>query len=134
MWGNSQGLFESIKEIDISGLRSGQIDLDQLSDAANSMAAQAQSVENAPATMGSMTVSSPWSMGIAGLLLCMSVISSGWKLTPFAIVATIVILAGTTLGVPAIGTWLPAWIVAAGAGALIYLPGLYLAESKDPDF
>ncbi len=134
MWGNSQGLFNSIKEIDMSALRSGQIDLNQISDAANTMAAQAQSVDNAPATMGAMTVSSPWSMGIAGLLLCVSVISSGWKLTPFAIVATIVILAGTTLGIPAIGTWLPAWVVAAGAGAVIYLPGLYHAESKDPDF
>ena len=44
-----------------------------------------------------------WSIGLAGLLLVMSSFVSGWRMTPFAIVATIVILFGPALGIPEIG-------------------------------
>ncbi|QDV47681.1 Serine/threonine-protein kinase StkP [Stieleria neptunia] len=77
--------------------------------------------------LGSST--SLWSVGIAGALLCFSAFVSGWRMTPFAVVATIVILFGANLGLPGIGP-APAWIVAAAVGFVIYLPGVLYGESK----
>ena len=72
------------------------------------------------------TAMSPWSIGIAGLLLVVSSIASGWRMSVFAAIATVVILLGPALGVPALplpGGMGAAWIVAALAGVLIYVPG-----------
>ncbi|QDV88360.1 serine/threonine-protein kinase [Planctomycetes bacterium TBK1r] len=70
-----------------------------------------------------------WSVGIAGMLLCLSAFVSGWRMTPFAVAATIVILFGAKLGLPGVGP-APAWMVAAAVGLVIYLPGVLYGESK----
>ena len=72
---------------------------------------------------------SVWSIGIAGLLLCCSAFVSGWRMSPFAVVATLVILFGAGFGVPAAGP-LPAWMVAAAAGVAIYVPGVIFGERE----
>jgi hypothetical protein len=71
-----------------------------------------------------------WSIGLAGGLLCLSAFVSGWRMTPFAAAATVVILFGASWGVPAIG---PAadWMVAAGIGLVIYLPGVIYGEVEE---
>ncbi|MCO8124970.1 serine/threonine protein kinase [Stieleria sp. TO1_6] len=97
----------------VHSIRSGQIDLDALS-------ADTQT----DAFGGSTSV---WSIGVAGLLLCLSAFVSGWRMTPFAVVATLVILFGAALGIPAIGP-AAAWMVAAVIGLLIYLPGVLYGE------
>lgn len=76
---------------------------------------------------GTMSV---WQVGIAGVLLCLSAFVSGWRMTPFATVATLVILFGPALGVPAVG---PAsgWMVSALVGLVIYVPGILFGESKE---
>ncbi|MEL6106469.1 MAG: protein kinase [Planctomycetota bacterium] len=72
---------------------------------------------------------SVWSVGVAGLLLCCSAFVSGWRMSPFAIVATLVILFGAGFGVPAVGS-IPAWIIAVGVGAVIYVPGILFGERQ----
>ncbi|KAA5543766.1 protein kinase [Roseiconus nitratireducens] len=71
-----------------------------------------------------------WSIGIAGVLLCFSAFVSGWRMTPFAVVATLVILFGPALGVPAVGP-VAAWMVAALIGLVIYLPGVIFGEERE---
>lgn len=77
---------------------------------------------------------SVWSVGIAGFLLCLSAFVSGWRMTPFAIVATLVILFGANMGIPDISLadlWqAKAWMVAAVAGFLVYLPGVLIGEEQ----
>ena len=76
-------------------------------------------------------------MGIAGALLVMSAFVSGWRMTPFAVVATLVILFGESLGVP--GFPLPGfgevkpWMVATAIGLVIYVPGVLFGESSADD-
>jgi serine/threonine protein kinase len=78
------------------------------------------------------TEMSGFSIGVAGLLLVMSAFVSGWRMTPFALVATIIILFGPSLGVPGFGT-IEAWMIAALAGVAIYLPGVVIGESPQVD-
>jgi serine/threonine protein kinase len=78
-----------------------------------------------------------WSLGAAGVLMCLSAFVSGWRMTPFAVVATAVILLGPGWGVPPVT--LPgigvaaAWMVAVAAGLLVYLPGVIYGETSDDD-
>jgi hypothetical protein len=51
-------------------------------------------------------------------------------MTPFAVVATVVILFGPTLGVPGLGAQLQPWMIAAVSGLVIYLPGIIVGESS----
>lgn len=78
-----------------------------------------------------------WSLGTAGLLMCLSAFVSGWRMTPFAVVATAVILFGARWGVPSIalpGVGIaPAWLVAVAAGLLVYLPGAIYGEETQYD-
>ena len=76
-------------------------------------------------------------MGIAGVLLVMSAFVSGWRMSPFALVATIVILFGESFGipgfsVPGIGEVKP-WMTAALAGLVVYIPGVLFGESNEPE-
>jgi serine/threonine protein kinase len=96
-------------------VRSGEVNLDSLPVDANTDA------------FGLST--SLWSLGIAGVLLCLSAFISGWRMTPFAIAATLVILFGAPIGIPAIGPASP-WMVAASIGVAIYLPGILFGEEK----
>jgi hypothetical protein len=79
----------------------------------------------------------PWSVGIAGLLLSMSAFVSGWRMTPFAVVATIVILFGPSFGISGFGDredgsqLIAPWIVAGLAGVVVYLPGIIFGEAKE---
>ncbi|QEF96186.1 Serine/threonine-protein kinase StkP [Stieleria maiorica] len=97
----------------IRSVRSGDFDL--------------QTVAGAVTTDALGQSTSLWSVGIAGALLCLSAFVSGWRMTPFAVVATIVILFGANLGLPGVGP-APAWIVAAAVGLVIYLPGVVYGE------
>ncbi len=72
-----------------------------------------------------------WSIGIAGLLLVLSAFVSGWRMTPFAAVATIVILMGSTWGIPGVGGLLAPWMVSALVGVAIYLPGILFGETGE---
>jgi hypothetical protein len=51
-------------------------------------------------------------------------------MTPFAVVATLVILLGPILGIPDAGP-LPAWIVSTIVGLVIYVPGIVFGETKE---
>ena len=70
-----------------------------------------------------------WSLGIAGVLLCLSAFVSGWRMTPFAIVATLVILFGANWGVPGFGP-AESWMVAAAIGVVVYVPGYLFGETR----
>lgn len=129
IWGNQNGLFESFKELEIPDLQSG-VDVDKIGQALDGASGVAAGTLDAETNMlGSNT--SAWSIGLAGLMLVMSAFVSGWRMTPFAIVATIVILFGPTLGIPGVGDLLKPWMVSGLAGIAIYVPGVLFGESKE---
>ncbi|HHM12281.1 MAG TPA: hypothetical protein ENJ16_01910 [Planctomycetaceae bacterium] len=125
IWGNQNGMFESLKQIDMEQIQSGSIDLSSVAKAASQVDLQKSQAE----MMGRKF--NPWSVGIAGLLLVMSAFVSGWRMTPFAVAATIVILFGPQLGIPGFRDTLAPWMVAAGVGVLIYVPGVIFGETKE---
>lgn len=107
--------YELFSEQFLDEVRTGNVGLDSLSGDAQTDA------------LGLHT--SVWSVGIAGFFLCLSAFVSGWRMTPFAVVATIVILFGANLGIPAIGSVAP-WMVAAAIGFVIYVPGIIYGEER----
>lgn len=121
IWGNNNGLFDSLKEIDpgsvdVSGLREG-------------VTATARETDATTSILGFTT--NAWSIGLAGLLLAMSSFVSGWRMSPFAAVATIVILFGPSFGIPGVGELLQPWMVSGMAGVAVYLPGIIFGETKE---
>lgn len=128
MLGNSKGLFEQFKQIDALGTVS-RGDLDQVSNALKGAAATATNTETR--TLLFAWDIHVWSLGLAGLLLALSGFVSGWRMTPFAAVASLVILFGPAFGIPGLATWVPPWLVAAGIGVVIYLPGVIWGERAD---
>ncbi|MGB7342624.1 MAG: protein kinase [Pirellulaceae bacterium] len=107
IWAQNTGLVDTV--------RSGDVSVETIT------------AETSSDLMGHAT--SNWSIGIAGLLLCLSAFVSGWRMTPFAVIATAVILFGPTLGVPDAGP-LQAWMISAAIGVAIYIPGVIFGESK----
>ena len=97
-------------------VQSGGIDLDALpGDATTDTLGQSTSI---------------WSVAIAGLLLCLSAFVGGtWRITPFAIVATLVVLFGAGFGIPPVGP-ASAWMVAAAIGMVLYVPGILFAGAR----
>jgi hypothetical protein len=126
IWGNKNGLFESFKSLDMNEIRSGN--LNKMESALRGAAASAQDAGAGTASIGG---TSPWSIGLAGLLLAMSAFVSGWRMTPFALVATIVILFGESFGIPGVGSLLQPWMVSGLAGIAIYLPGIMFGERTE---
>jgi hypothetical protein len=126
IWGNKNGLFESFKSLDMNELRSGN--LDEVTSAVRGAAATAKDTGADPASIGG---TSPWSIGLAGLLLAMSAFVSGWRMTPFAVVATIVILFGPSFGIRGVGNRLQSWMVSGLVGIVIYVPGIMFGEKKE---
>jgi len=128
LWGNQEGVFDDFKQIDaLNSVRSGQLDLDEFGTAFQGAAASVAEPDSKTGLLGEQVHG--WSIGIAGLLLVCSGFVSGWRMTPFAVVATVVILFGPLLGVPGIGAQLQPWMIAAVIGFVIYLPGIMLGES-----
>ncbi|TWU57913.1 serine/threonine protein kinase [Rubripirellula reticaptiva] len=127
VWGNHQGMFDSIKDIEtLKKIGTGSANFDQLGSAVRDAAATANQTVEGSTFMGSNI--SPWSVGIAGLLMAMSAFVAGWRMSLPASIATIVILIGPALGIPAISELIPAWITAAGIGVIIYIPGILFGE------
>ena len=122
IWGNNNGLFDTLKEIDVRNLDVG--------DAARGVSGAATEIDPASATL---LGASPWSVGIAGLLLALSSFVSGWRMTPFAVAATVVILYGHVFGIPGVGELLQPWMVSGLVGLAIYFPGILFGESKGFD-
>lgn len=121
IWGNNHGLFDSLKEFDpgsddVVGLREGVTEKAAQTDATTQL-------------LGVTT--NAWSIGIAGLLLAMSAFVSGWRMSPFAAVATFLILFGPSFGIPGVGQWLQPWMVAVLAGVAVYVPGILFGETKE---
>ena len=128
--GNRQGLFEQFKQIDALGtVSSGDLDLDQVSNAFKGAAVTATNGETN--TLLFTLDIQVWSLGLAGLLLALSGFVSGWRMTPFATVASLVILFGPAFGIPGLTSFVPPWLVAAAIGVVIYLPGVIWGESAD---
>ncbi len=119
IWAQQTGLLDQVKTIAESGIQSGSIDQSDVA-ALQSTAAGADSDSGRS-----------WSIGIAGLLLAMSAFVSGWRMTPFAVVATLVILLGPTFGIPGIGESLKPWMVSALVGVAVYVPGVIFGEKKE---
>ena len=126
--GRAAGLFDSMADIDVSGVVSGN--LDSIGDVAGNTLSAAKGVEAEAGIAGRSF--DLWSVGVAGLLLTLSSFVAGWRMTLFAVPATLVILFGPSLGIPAIGGWIPAWAVAAGAGLAVYVPGVLWGEASHP--
>ena len=127
-WGNQNGVFESFKQLDtLQDFQAGQVDLDEVGDAFRGAAEAGSAVVSEEA--GNRV--SGWSLGIAGLLLVLSAFVSGWRMTPFALVATIVILAGPLIGIPGVGDRLQPWMVAALVGVALYIPGVLFGETNE---
>ncbi len=128
--GNRQGLFEQFKQIDALGtVSTGELDLDQASNALKGAAATATYGETS--TLIFTWDIQVWSLGLAGVLLALSGFVSGWRMTPFAAVASLVILFGPAFGLPGFTSFVPPWLVAAAMGIVIYLPGVIWGERAD---
>ena len=125
--GDAYGLFDTLKAIDLQKIPSGDFgDVEaSLNDAVTKVSQSSAEIE----LLGGGT--NLWSIGLAGLLLVMSSFVSGWRMTPFAITATIVILLGPSLGIPGVGVLLKPWMVAGLTGIAIYVPGVLFGESKE---
>ena len=125
-----QGLFEQLKQIDALGtVSSGDLDLDQVSDALKGAASTA--TNSATSTLLFTWDVQVWSLGLAGFLLALSAFVSGWRMTPFAAAASLVILFGPAFGIPGLTSFVPPWLVAAAIGIVIYLPGVIWGERAD---
>ncbi len=130
LWGNSRGLFDQFKQIDaLEAVRSGGLDLDQVGTALKGAAVTANDAESSN-LLFAWSIHA-WSLGFAGLLLTLSSFVSGWRMTPFATAATLVILFGPALGIPGWGSIVAPWMVAAVIGIVIYLPGIIWGERSD---
>ena len=127
LWGNSRGLFDQFKQIDaLETVRSGEFDLDQVGTALKGAAITANEAESSK-FLFAWSIHA-WSLGLAGLLLTLSSFVSGWKMTPFAAAATLIILFGPALGIPGWGSIVAPWMVAAVVGVVIYMPGVIWGE------
>ncbi len=71
------------------------------------------------------------SQGIAGLLLCMSAFVSGWRMTPFAAIATAIIFLGPSFGIPGFGETIKPWMTAVLVGLVVYIPGILFGETEE---
>ncbi|QDT01737.1 Serine/threonine-protein kinase PrkC [Rubripirellula lacrimiformis] len=128
IWGNHQGLFESIKDIEtLKQIGSGSADYNSLGSAVRDAAMSAS--DGGDASMMGKGIN-PWSIGVAGLLMAMSAFVSGWRMSIPATIATIVILLGPQIGISGWGDIVPPWMVAAGIGLLIYVPGIIFGETE----
>ncbi len=67
------------------------------------------------------------SVALASLLLIGSAFVSGWRMTPFAIVAAGIALWGSHFGIPAIGP-IPAYAMSAAAAIVLIVPGAMISE------
>ncbi|TWU51071.1 Serine/threonine-protein kinase StkP [Rubripirellula tenax] len=129
IWGNHQGLFDSIKDIEtLKQIGSGSADFDQLGSAVRDAAVNANQSDDKTTMVGGGV--SPWSVAVAGLLMAMSAFVSGWRMSIPAAIATVVILFGPSLGIPGVGDGIPAWAIAAAAGVVIYIPGILFGEKR----
>ena len=118
IWAHQIGLLEQVKTVAQNAAAQGSLD----SGAVDQIRQTAAEVDSDSGMN--------WSIGIAGLLLCMSAFVSGWRMTPFALIATLVILFGKSFGVPGVA-FLEPWMVAALAGIVVYLPGVVFGETKE---
>ncbi|MCG8649156.1 MAG: protein kinase [Pirellulales bacterium] len=119
IWAQQNGLLEQVQQIAGAAQTSGTIGQQSVDE----LKQWAQAVDSESGKS--------WSIGIAGLLLAMSAFVSGWRMTPFAVAATIVILFGRSLGIPPVGESLHAWMVSALVGVAIYIPGILFGETKE---
>lgn len=128
LWGNQNGVFESFKQLDtLQDFQAGEVDLDEVGDAIRGAAETGSAV----VTNETGNRVSGWSLGVSGLLLVLSAFVSGWRMTPFALVATIVILFGPLIGIPGVGDRLQPWMVAALVGVALYIPGILIGEANE---
>ncbi len=68
-----------------------------------------------------------WSVGVAGMLLVMSAILSGWFVTPVALIAVVVTLNGERLGVPGFNPLQP-WMVSSAGGFGVLFVGIFIGN------
>ncbi|MEM9827125.1 MAG: serine/threonine-protein kinase, partial [Planctomycetota bacterium] len=129
--GNASGLFDSLKEVSTQSIAEGSLDLDAISGAATAAADRAAEAIRDDVD-GASEPSGLWSLGIAGLLLSLSAFVSGWRMTPFAVLATLVILFGAIVGLPSVAGF-PAWLTSAAVGIAIYVPGVIWGETPVQD-
>lgn len=127
VWGNNNGMFDSLKNIDLQNITQGEIDTETLKRDAE--------VASSSAGRTAIAGANAWSIGIAGLLLTMSAFVSGWRMTPFAIAATAVILFGPKFGIPSltipvVDKTLQPWMLAGVAGIVCYVPGIFFGEKR----
>lgn len=118
IWAQQTGLLGQVKTIAASAATDGSLD----SVAVDELKASAATLDT--------DTGKNWSIGIAGLLLAMSSFVSGWRMSLFAVPATVVILFGPQMGIPGGGDMLQPWMVSAFVGLAIYVPGVLFGESK----
>lgn len=119
IWAQQTGLLDQVKSIAESAAQTGSIDQGEVT-----------ALQDSAAELDSNS-GRKWSIGIAGLLLVMSAFVSGWRMTPFAVVATVIILFGQDFGVPGVGSALQPWMLSVLIGAAIYVPGVLFGETKE---
>jgi serine/threonine protein kinase len=124
IWTQQTGLLGQVTTIAESAATAGDID-----------AGAVDRLKESAATVDSDSGKN-WSIGVAGILLAMSAFVSGWRMTMFAVPATIVILFGPALGVPGIesasfGEILRPWMVSVVIGLVIYVPGIIFGETRE---
>lgn len=121
--GRERGVFTPLENLDSTNMAWDQIGSAVLATATGA-AQEARDAANLTASH-----ESTWALGIAGSFMATSCLVSGWRMTPFAIVATATMLMGPSWGIPTIGP-LPAWISSILLGSVFYLVGLFLRDSS----
>jgi len=126
MWAKQSGILnsESIQSV-ASQIQQGDVNLGEMSE---NLRERVQAAEaSGPLSEATIFGIRVMSLAIAGLLLIASAFVSGWRMTPFALLAAAAAMLGPAMGVPSIGP-LPAPILAAAVALIILVFGLLLRE------
>ncbi len=129
-WAYRHGVFDQFKQLNaMDTVRQGELDLEQFTTMLQGVASTGLQAES-NSSLFAGTVNG-WSVGVAGLLLMLASFVSGWRMTPFAAAASVIILFGPNWGIPGIGSLAESWMTAAAIGVLIYVPGVIWGERKE---
>jgi len=126
MWAKQSGILdsESIQSV-ATQIQQGDVNLAEMSENLRERVQVAEA--SGPLMEASIFGLRVISLAIAGLILIASAFVSGWKMTPFALLAAAIAMLGPAMGIPPIGP-LPASVLAAGAALLVLVPGVLLRD------
>jgi eukaryotic-like serine/threonine-protein kinase len=107
----------------------GTVDVEALKETMGQSLATAANDSSLPPLLGT----SGWAVAFAGLLLLVSSLADGWRISLFVLPAVAIALFAHQFGVPAVGP-VPAWAICCVVAMVVAIPGFLLGGSKQTDY